>query len=69
LRRKLARLEPHLTLWQDRLELDGGIGWWMQITDALDRVQFLIMVMTPAAFESEVAIREWRYARQQSVRI
>jgi len=47
----------------------GGIGWWKQITEALDKVEILIMVMTPAAMQSEVAAKEWRYARQQGVRV
>lgn len=69
LRHRIEREEPEITLWQDRTRLLGGVGWWKQITEALDQVHFLIMVMTPAAFQSEVAIKEWRYARQQGVRI
>src|SRR4029453_12643570 len=34
---------------------------------ALDQVEFMIMVLTPAAMSSEVARKEWRYARQQGV--
>ena len=49
--------------------MQGGIGWWKQITEALDKVEILIMVITPAAVESEVAGKEWRYARQQGVRV
>jgi len=45
------------------------VGWWSQITEALDQVEFLIMVMTPAALASAVAQKEWRYARQQGVRV
>lgn len=69
LRRRLEREQPEITLWQDRTHLEGGVGWWRQITEALDSVEFLIMIMTPAAMTSETARKEWRYARQQGVRV
>jgi WD40 repeat protein len=69
LRLRLQREHPSLTLWQDRAELEGGVGWWKQITEALDQVEILIMVMTPAVTQSAVAQKEWRYARQQGVRV
>ena len=47
--------------------MEGGVGWWKQITDALDVVQFLILVVSPAAMRSEIARKEWRYARQRGV--
>ena len=49
--------------------MEGGIGWWKQITEAIDQVEFMIMVLTPAALSSDVARKEWRYARQQGVRV
>ena len=49
--------------------MEGGIGWWKQITEAIEQVEFMIMVLTPAAISSEVARKEWRYARQQGVRV
>jgi WD40 repeat protein len=67
LRQRLERDEPEVTLWQDRARMQGGVGWWKQITDALDVVQFLVLVMTPAAMQSPMARKEWRYARQQGV--
>jgi hypothetical protein len=69
LRRRLSTAEPGLTIWQDRAQMEGGIGWWRQIEAALDRVQFLVVVMTPHAFESEVTRAEWRYARQRGVHV
>lgn len=69
LRERLEREHPEITLWFDRAQMLGGIGWWKQITAALDRVEILIMVLTPAAFHSEIAAKEWRYARQQGVRV
>ena len=37
------------------------------MTDAIDSVEFLILVMTPAATTSGNVEKEWRYARQQGV--
>jgi len=60
------RLESeHIPLWQDHIGLEGGKDWWLQITEALDKVEFLVLVMTPAAMSSETVRKEWRYARQQ----
>jgi hypothetical protein len=67
LRERLAREAPDVEIKQDRLFLEGGIGWWKQITDAIDSAEFLVLVMTPAAIESGNVQREWRYARQQGV--
>jgi WD40 repeat protein len=62
------RLEAeHIPLWQDRVGLEGGKDWWRQITEALEKVEFLVLVMTPAAMNSETVRKEWRYARQQGV--
>jgi hypothetical protein len=67
LRERLAREAPDIEIKQDRLFLEGGIGWWKQVTDAIDAVEFLVLVMTPAAIEAGNVQREWRYARQQGV--
>jgi WD40 repeat protein len=67
LRARLEREQPEITLWQDRTRLEAGVGWWKQITDALDRVEFLLLVMTPAALASPIARKEWRYARLRGV--
>jgi WD40 repeat protein len=62
------RLEAeHIPLWQDRVGLEGGKDWWLQIIEALNVVEFLVLVMTPAAMLSETVRKEWRYARQQGV--
>src|SRR4051812_13973033 len=57
LRRRLATEEPEITLWQDRVALEGGVGWWTQIEAALDQVKFLVIVMTPQAMRSETTRR------------
>ncbi len=62
------RLEAeHIPLWQDRVGMEGGRDWWQQIAEALDAVEFMVLVMTPAAMWSETVRKEWRYARQQGV--
>ncbi len=67
LRERLAREASDIVIRQDRRFLEGGIGWWKQVTDAIDSVDFLILVMTPAALASGNVQKEWRYARQQGV--
>src|SRR5688572_21370354 len=67
LRERIQHEQPEISLWQDRIKLEGGVGWWSQITEALDVVQFMVLVITPAAIESAVIRKEWRYARQQGV--
>lgn len=64
LRQRLEREHPEITLWQDRVRMQGGVGWWRQIRDALEVVEYLVLVMTPSAVQSEICQREWRYARQ-----
>ena len=63
LRKRLETEHPEITLWQDRARMEGGVGWWKQITEALDKVHFLMLVMTPAAMQSTIlpermAVRE-----------
>jgi WD40 repeat protein len=69
LRTRLGKEHPEITLWMDRSRMVGGVGWWKQITEALDHVEILIMVLTPGALQSDTAAKEWRYARQQGVRV
>src|SRR5438105_2637014 len=62
------RLEAEgIPLWQDRIGMEGGRDWWLQIVEALKAVEFMVLVMTPAALQSQMVRREWRYARQQGV--
>lgn len=62
------RLEREgIPLWQDRVGLEGGRDWWLQITEALNKVEYMVLVMTPNALCSPIIRKEWRYARQQGV--
>src|SRR4051812_31175691 len=67
LREKLRSRAPDIEVKQDRLLLEGGVGWWNQLTAAIDSVDFLLLVMTPSSMTSEMVRKEWRYARQQGV--
>ena len=67
LRKRLGLEAPDIVIQQDRLLLEGGVGWWKQITEAIDSVEFLVLLVTPAAIASGNVEKEWRYARQQGV--
>ncbi len=67
LRERLRKKAPEIVIKQDRLVLEGGVGWWKQLTEAIDSVEFLVLVMTPSSMQSETVRKEWRYARQQGV--
>jgi hypothetical protein len=63
-----TRLEREsIPLWQDRVGMEGGRDWWLQITEALNKVEYMVLVMTPDALRSPIIRKEWRYARQQGV--
>jgi WD40 repeat protein len=62
-------LAEGVPLWRDREGMEGGRDWWQQITAAIDRVEYLVLVMTPAALASPLVRREWRYARQRGVAV
>jgi len=70
--RKLRRclVEKHgFSVWQDRTEMQVGDAWWQQIESALrnEHVEYLVLVMTPAAMTSQIVRKEWRLARQEGV--
>lgn len=67
LRERLREKASDIVIKQDRLLLEGGVGWWKQLTEAIESVEFLVLVMTPSAMQSETVRKEWRYARQQGV--
>src|SRR5215471_14853228 len=63
-----SRLEAEgVRLWRDLERMEGGRDWWLQIASALDAVEYMVLVMTPAAMRSELVRKEWRYARQRGV--
>jgi hypothetical protein len=67
LRRRLQKEHPEIVLFQDVISLHSGKDWWLQITNALDQVAYMVLVATPDAMASEAVRKEWRYARQRGV--
>ena len=67
LRQRLIQNFGAEAIWRDRDAMEGGRDWWQQITEALDQVEFMVLVATPRALASPVVTKEWRYARQQGV--
>ncbi|WP_280151421.1 NB-ARC domain-containing protein [Piscinibacter sp. XHJ-5] len=68
-RLRQAFMDAGLSVWQDIPEIEVGDDWWLQIRQALDRVEYLVLVMTEGALASEVVRRECQYARQQGVAV
>lgn len=64
-RKKLEK--EHIGLWQDVISERAGRDWWLQITEALDNVAYMVVVATPECLRSASVLKEWRYARQQGV--
>jgi WD40 repeat protein len=56
-----------LTLWQDLTSMEGGRDWWEQVRTAIERVEYLVLIITPNALKSDYVAKEWRYARQMGV--
>jgi predicted nucleotide-binding protein len=47
-----------IPLWQDRVGMEGGRDWLLQIVEALDKVEFMVLVMTPEAMQSPIIQKE-----------
>ncbi len=61
-----GKIESHgLSVWQDRKEIEGTKKWWAQIEEAIQSVEYMVLVMTEAALGSEIVQREWKFARQE----
>ena len=64
----VKRIEAEdIPVWRDRDGLRGGEGWWTQIEHIIQDVEFMVVVMTPAATQSEVVRKEWDLARRNGV--
>jgi WD40 repeat protein len=57
------------TLWRDRSDMEGGEKWWEQIKEAIRNVDTMVLIMSPAALQSQVVAEEWRYALQEGTRV
>src|SRR5260370_23207556 len=56
-----------IPLSQDVVSMEGGHDRWSQITEALNHVEFMALVITPNALQSDTIRKEWHYARQEGV--
>ncbi|HXW01025.1 MAG TPA: NB-ARC domain-containing protein, partial [Anaerolineae bacterium] len=62
------RLEAEgIPMWPDLIPLINERDGWQQLTQALDQVEFLLLLMTPAALPDELIRKQWRYARQKGL--
>ena len=68
-RRRLERADPLLPIWQDIVALRGGDSWRNEIFRAIDRVDTVVLVLTPGALKSDWVKKETLYARQRGVRV
>ncbi len=55
--------------WLEPEDMQGGEPWKQQILDALDKVRFMLLVLTKGALGSEWVPWEWKSARSRRVRI
>jgi TIR domain len=37
-----------VSLWQDLVAMEGGQDWWRQIQHAVDKAEYLVLILTPA---------------------
>jgi len=42
---RAALKEHEFPLWQDRPRMEGGVDWWQQITEALDVVEYMVLIV------------------------
>jgi TIR domain len=56
-----------LSVWQDLVALEPGPYWWSQIENAIrsKALEHFVLVVTPAALDSDYVRREIRLARQE----
>lgn len=59
--------EQDIPIWQECAPLAAGRDWWERVIEVLNTVEFMVIVMSPAALLSPIIREEWRYARQQGV--
>jgi hypothetical protein len=57
-----------ITFWQDYSQMKYG-QWSKQIEDAIDAVEFLIMLITPGALASPNCKDEWMHARKKGIAV
>ena len=68
-RRRLESADPLLPVWQDIVALRGGDSWRNEIFRAIERVDTVVLALTPGALRSDWVKKETLYARQRGVRV
>jgi len=71
LRAKLVPIFGEKSIWRDRegIIANNESGWWKQITDALDNVEYMLLIASPKAMASSVVRKEIHYARSKGVTV
>jgi hypothetical protein len=55
--------------WLDRAEIEGGTTWSREVEAAIDRCHFLLALLSPASFESEICRGEQLRALRREKRV
>ena len=66
---RAALIAHRIDVWQDVIKLRGGDNWWQQIVEAITRVKYVLMVLTPLELNRPTVQKEWRLVRQEGVRV
>lgn len=60
--RRLHRDAPQLAVKLDTIPTH--LGWWRELTDAIDAADFVLVVLSPDALHDPMLRAKWRYAQQ-----
>lgn len=59
--------DENVSCWRDRLDLEGGEGFWAQLVAGIAGARWVLVVLTPGALSSQWTGIEWREARRRGV--
>ncbi len=59
MRQRLNKDLPSLPVWQDRPEIEGGVGWWRQIETTLERGVCVFPVQGPGFDFADPQLPRW----------
>ena len=57
------------SVWRDITSISIGSDWWMEITNAISTVEYMLFIASEAGINSVYAQKELQYARRQGVTI
>ncbi len=55
--------------WLDRVGIEGGVNWSREVENAIDRCQFLLALLSPGSFESDICRGEQLRALRRDKRV